>query len=272
MCCCSSPSSLSFAGVLVINFAFAGLIAWMAATFWPFAFVLSLLYTMMLFYLSFYLRNRFFAPSTIAPNKSNPSMKTAADLLAMVGVFAFGVTTLFLPVNLLGCHHPNLNDHVLLAYNNAVVPEPLRKWAAADLYNSAGHFTSSFVQLNNTTMLFAGRTAGRNTDTLMMVSTCGGGEAAVVDSTLENPQLFIITKQKTKQKTKQQEHVCFVAQKKRSHDPDVYPRTSEIFCTDGVAVQDFATSAAAGSTTYLHPQSLRSHHGLVYFKASVDGI
>jgi hypothetical protein len=104
----------------------------MAATFWPFAFVLSLVYTILLFYLSNYLRKKSSSLATIP----NPGVATASNLLAMVGVFSFGVTTLFLPVNLLGC---GVSDSVSTSsgssvYNNAVVPTQLREWAASELY------------------------------------------------------------------------------------------------------------------------------------------
>jgi hypothetical protein len=93
-CCCKNPATaFGVVGGIVINFAFAGLIAFCAATFWPLGFIISFFYTGLLFYLSMYIRKKY--------KETVEGAAVVADILVMVGVFAFAVTTLFLPWNLI---------------------------------------------------------------------------------------------------------------------------------------------------------------------------
>ena len=257
-CCCNNPATATgVVGGIIINFAFAGLIGFGAATFWPLGFILSFIYTGLLFYLSVYIRKKY--------KETIEGAAVVADILVMVGVFAFGVTTLFLPVNLLGCGAPNIDStssNVLLEYNNALVPTSLQTWAASDFYAST-NTASSFAQLNTSELIFSGNNGIRKqwTKTLMKTSGCSSSSSSKapveVDPSLEDPQHFVTVTAST---------VCFIARQRKSLDN--YP-TSELFCTNGDTVQSFIGS---GSAEYSNPQSIKTYEGLIYLKAEGVGV
>ena len=254
-CCCNNPATATgVVGGIVINFAFAGLIAFGAATFWPLGFIISFIYTGLLFYLSMYIRKKY--------KETIEGAAVVADILVMVAVFAFAVTTLFLPVNLLGCGTPNIDSNVLLEYNNAPVPTSLQTWAASDFYAST-NTASSFAQLNTSELIFSGNNGIRKqwTKTLMKTSSCSSSRSSnapvEVDPSLEDPQQFVTVTAST---------VCFIARQRKSVDN--YP-TSELFCTNGDTVQSFIGS---GTAKYSNPTSIKTYEGLIYLKAESVGI
>ena len=92
--CCGSPSvTFGWLGGVVVNFAFASLVVWGAATNWPVGMAFSAVYTAALFWFSAYLRKNF--------AEKVEGLRRATDVLLLVAVFGVGVTTLFLPVNLI---------------------------------------------------------------------------------------------------------------------------------------------------------------------------
>lgn len=250
MCCCGNTSptvTFGWLGGLVANFAFVGLIAWGAATNWAVGFVFSGLYTAGLFWLSAYLKRNF----------KVDGLTLATDVLIMVAVFGVGVTTLFLPMNLIGCGSDASFDTGLTGeFNNADVPPPLADWATRDLYSLQQYDSPTFAQLNGSVIFSGSNGTNNGWPRTLLVARGGSGTSQIVDvidASIQDPVNFVNAA----------DHVCFIGRRDSSSFDGSFPR---LMCTsDG---EDVKTLNIVGNTAINSPSAVVAHGGLVYLKGA----
>eukprot|EP00946_MAST-07B_sp_MAST-7B-sp1_P004883 g4883.t1 len=251
--CCGSPSvTFGWLGGVVVNFAFASLVVWGAATNWPVGMAFSAVYTAALFWFSAYLRKNF--------AEKVEGLRRATDVLLLVAVFGVGVTTLFLPVNLIGCAGESSGVGATGEYNNAPVPAGLAEWASHDLYATLAYDAPSYARVNGSLFFSGSNGTNAGSQHTLMVSRALSPEVSVVDNgRIRNPTFFVKPTDSS---------LCFVALWRReTAESTRTPRGEQLLCTldDGTTV--FALNLI-GDAPVENPWAVVAHGGLVYFKGS----
>mmetsp|Transcript_36962 Transcript_36962/g.66490 ORF Transcript_36962/g.66490 Transcript_36962/m.66490 type:complete len:619 (+) Transcript_36962:241-2097(+) len=191
---CTTESTFAWVGVILVNAAFISFIAWGASTIWWFGFAISIVYTLILFYLARFVDRKSGwdtndthsepgslhdevdvripddadaddADAGYAASRSSGgrSMPLLANLLYGLFALSLGVTGYFLPVNIFYCSGDKSYPYQppgLWTTNVTALPSDVQDWASStDEYNQYLQYASFIYIPGENVTLFQGSAA-----------------------------------------------------------------------------------------------------------------
>ncbi|KAL7505612.1 hypothetical protein ACHAXN_003075 [Cyclotella atomus] len=218
MCNCSTEQVFAWAGAILVNGAFISIIVYGAFTSWYTGFIISAIYTVLLFVGARIVdkKSRWDVPrvgdevaeqnvdseeqlepeATItadaqsnvqpSPNTVERRMPVMANFLYGIFTLAFGVTGLFLPMNLFSCGN-NWSTNGSWSTDLSSLPTEVREWYSSTQYG--GPPAASFVHIEDTNYTVFQGTDGSDYSTTLWSVT---GKAKPVNfPDVQNPSFFV---------------------------------------------------------------------------------